>query len=166
MWKGDKFSYSTHAVQICVSSMQHKWESIGWIWASSASLWQWPYFVLIWYQEPSPTQTSSKQRFVQLQSLFQHHVCILEVPMAAATDSSFLPVTCSLGTQFLPEAFQPLSSACSLSSPSTVSQGKEAGTELGKQEDKIYTAWEEVTGQAGKWTKWTWSVSYKKSRNH
>lgn len=37
--------------------------------------------------------------------------------MAAVTDSSFLPVTCSLGFQFLPEPFQALSPTCSLPSP-------------------------------------------------
>lgn len=63
--------------------------------------------------------------------------------MAAATDSSIFPVICSLGTQLLPEPFQPLSPACRLPSPSTVQKGKETDTEPGKQEDKIYTAWRE-----------------------
>lgn len=143
------------------------WESIWWIWASPASLCQWPYFVLTWYQGSSPTQTSSKQKFVQLQSLFHHHFCILEVLMAAATDSIFLPVTCSLGTQLVPEPFQPLSPACSLPSPSTVQQGKKADTDLGKNEDKIYTAWRGgLQDRLGNEQNEPGVYLIKKSRNH
>lgn len=80
-------------------------------------------------------------------------------------NSSFLLVTCSLGTQFFPEPFQPFSPACSLPSLSEEQQEEEVDTKLGRKEDKKYTVWGGVLQDRPR-TKWTWLVSYKKSGNH
>lgn len=78
---------------------------------------------------------------------------------------SFLLVTCSFGTQFLPDPFQLLSHACSLPSPSEEQQGEEADAESGRQEDKKYTIWGGVLQDRPR-TKWAWLVFYQKSGNH